>query len=121
MSGTDIALRTLGKRGRMLLHAACSRVQEHPMTPAHCADQAPIPPPSYHRALAAGLHLAALTLVRRLHVLVRCRLAVVLARTPCAPPPAGPPLLARSRSGPARALERLRRGAGARRHTRASY
>jgi hypothetical protein len=28
MSGTDIALRNLGKQGRMLLSAACSRVQK---------------------------------------------------------------------------------------------
>src|SRR5260221_12093233 len=87
MSGTDIALRNLGKRGRMLLHAACSRVQEHPMTPAHCADQAPIPPPSYHRALAAGLHLDALTLVRHLHVLERCRVAVLTPPHQWAAPP----------------------------------
>src|SRR5258708_12109259 len=107
MSGTDIALRTLGKRGRMLLHAACSRVQEHPMTPAHCADQAPIPPPSYHRALAAGLHLDALTLVRHLHVLERCRVAVLPPPPPCPPPPPSPSRSPRSPLPPLRTMSPL--------------
>jgi len=35
------------------------------MAPAVSADQAPVPPPSYHRTVAAALYLDALTLVRR--------------------------------------------------------
>ncbi len=54
-------------------------------------DQAPVPPPSYHRAMATALHLDALTLVTRLHLLEMCRVAVQLARQQCPPPlPAGP-------------------------------
>jgi hypothetical protein len=61
------------------------------MAPAVCADQAPIPPPSYHRSLAGALHLDALTLVRRLQLLALCELAVQLAQQQCPPPlPAGP-------------------------------
>src|SRR5258708_30116428 len=59
-----------------------------------CVSTAPIPPPAYRRAHArAGpaLHIDALTLVRRLHLLALCRLAVRLARRRCPPPlPAGP-------------------------------
>jgi transposase len=58
------------------------------------AEQAPIPPPAYHRAqarLGPALHIDALTLVRTLHLLALCRLAVRLAHRRCAPPlPAGP-------------------------------
>jgi len=39
--------------------------RRHPMAPAVSADQAPVPPPSYHRTVAAALYLDALTLVRR--------------------------------------------------------
>jgi hypothetical protein len=39
------------------------------MTPARCANQAPVPPPAYHRSMATALHLDALTLVRRLELL----------------------------------------------------
>ena len=38
------------------------------MTPAMCPVQAPVPPPSYHRAMATALHLDALTLVTHLHL-----------------------------------------------------
>lgn len=61
------------------------------MTPALGADQAPIPPPSYHRAIAKALHLDALTLITRLHLLTLCQVAVQLAQQRCPPPlPAGP-------------------------------
>ena len=56
------------------------------MTPAVCPDQAPIPPPSYHPAVATALHVDALTLVRCLHLLALCRLAVHLAQQQCPPP-----------------------------------
>jgi hypothetical protein len=60
------------------------------MALAVCADQASIPPPSYHRSLARALHLDALTLVRRLQLLALCELAVQLAHQQCPPPlPAG--------------------------------
>jgi hypothetical protein len=50
-----------------------------------------MPPPSYHRTVASALHLDALTLVRGLQVLERCRLAVQLACRQFPPPlPAGP-------------------------------
>jgi hypothetical protein len=54
----------------------------------------PVPPPAYHRVrrkLRPTLHLDALTLVTRLHLLAMCRLAVRLARRRCPPPlTAGP-------------------------------
>jgi hypothetical protein len=50
------------------------------MVPVGYADQAPVPPPAYHRGVAAALHLDALTLVRRRHLLALCRQAVGLAR-----------------------------------------
>jgi hypothetical protein len=60
------------------------------MAPAIGPDQAPIPPPSYHRTLATALHIDALTLVTRLQLLALCRRAVVLAQRQCPPPlPAG--------------------------------
>ena len=53
-----------------------------------------IPPPAYQRAQAKAqppLHLDALTLVTRLHLLALCRIAVRLAHWRCPPPlPAGP-------------------------------
>jgi hypothetical protein len=61
-----------------------------------CLDgpQAPVPPPTYHRAqarLGPALHIDALTLVNTLHLLTLCRLAVRLAHHRCPPPlPAGP-------------------------------
>lgn len=64
------------------------------MVPGPCSSTAPVPPPAYHRAQAqAGpaLQLDALQLVRQLHLLALCRLAVHLARWRCPPPlPAGP-------------------------------
>jgi hypothetical protein len=55
---------------------------------------APVPPPAYHRIRAQvgpALHIDALTLVTRLHLLALCRLAVRLAQRHCPPPlPAGP-------------------------------
>ena len=61
------------------------------MAPARCPDQAPVPPPSYHRTMATALHLDALTLVTRLQLLALCQLAVQLAQRQCPPPlPAGP-------------------------------
>src|SRR5260221_10684519 len=61
------------------------------MAPAVCADRAPIPPPSSHRTMATALHLDALTLVTRLHLLEACRVAVQVAQQQCPPPlPAGP-------------------------------
>jgi hypothetical protein len=57
-------------------------------------EQAPIPPPCYQRAqarLRPALHLDALTLVRTLHLLALCYLAVRVAHHRCTPPlPAGP-------------------------------
>ena len=61
------------------------------MAPALCTHQAPVPPPSSHRTRATALHLDALTLVTRLHLLEICRVAVQLAQQQCPPPlPAGP-------------------------------
>ena len=64
------------------------------MMPTMVTEQAPVPPPAYHRVqgrLGPALHLDALTLVRTLHLLALCRLAVRLAHRRCPPPlPAGP-------------------------------
>ncbi len=64
------------------------------MMPTIVAEQAPVPPPAYHRAqarLGPALHIDALTLVRTLQLLALCRLAVRLAHRRCPPPlPAGP-------------------------------
>jgi hypothetical protein len=53
----------------------------------------PVPPPAYHRAQLKrrpALHLDAVSLVTRLHLLSLCRLAVRLAQRHCPPPlPAG--------------------------------
>ena len=57
------------------------------MGTAAYADEAPVPPPSYHRAVATALHLDALTLVTRLHLLELCRVAVQLARSTALPAP----------------------------------
>ena len=60
------------------------------MAPALCTNQAAVPPPSYHRTAATALHLDALTLVTRLHLLEVCRVAVQVAQQQCPPPlPAG--------------------------------
>jgi transposase len=64
------------------------------MMPLIVNEQAPVPPPAYHRVqarLGAALHIDALTLVTTLHLLTLCRLAVRLAHRRCPPPlPAGP-------------------------------
>jgi hypothetical protein len=49
------------------------------MAPAVRAERVPIPPPSYHRTMATALHLDALTLVTRLHLLEVCCMAVQVA------------------------------------------
>lgn len=63
------------------------------MAPAPCASTMPIPPPAYHRAQAKmgpALRIDAITLVRCLHLLALCHLAVWLARRRCPLPlPAG--------------------------------
>jgi hypothetical protein len=62
------------------------------MMPLIVNEQAPVPPPAYHRAqarLGSALHIDALTLVTTLHLLVLCRLAVCLAHRRC--PPVRPP------------------------------
>src|SRR5437868_11246812 len=63
------------------------------MMPLALEPQAPVAPPSYQRAQAKqgpALHINALTLVTRLHLLALCRLAVRLAHRRCPPPlPAG--------------------------------
>src|SRR6266542_121253 len=62
--------------------------------PTVLTEQAPVPPPAYHRAqarLGPALHIDALTLVRTLHLLALCHLAVQLAHRRCPPPlPTGP-------------------------------
>ena len=48
------------------------------MVPVPCDPTAPVPPPSYQRAVAKRpptLHIDALTLVTRLHLLALCRRA----------------------------------------------
>ncbi len=64
------------------------------MVPVPCKPTAPVPPPAYQRAVAKrgpALHIDALTLVTRLHVLALCRVAVHQAHRCCPPPlPAGP-------------------------------
>src|SRR5437588_12432554 len=64
------------------------------MMPLVVNEQAPVPPPAYHRAqarLGPVLHIDALTLVTTLHLLMLCRLAVRSAHRRCSPPlPAGP-------------------------------
>jgi hypothetical protein len=65
--------------------------RRRPVTLAIAADQSPIPPPSYHPRPTRALHLDALTLVGRLHLLALCRVAVHLAQQRCPPPlPTGP-------------------------------
>jgi transposase len=64
------------------------------MVPTPVQSQAPIPPPAYQRAqarLGGALHLDALTIVTKLHLLALCRCAVRLAHHRCPPPlPKGP-------------------------------
>src|SRR5437763_15341941 len=66
------------------------------MMPTVVNEQAPIPPPSYHRRevqaqaqRARALHINALTLIETLHLLALCRLAVQLAHRRCPPLPKG--------------------------------
>ena len=60
------------------------------MVPVPCVSTAPVPPPAYHRAqvkVGPALHIDALTLITRLHLLALCRLAARLARhTPSGEP-----------------------------------
>lgn len=59
------------------------------MMPTIVNEQAPVPPPAYHRAqarLGPALHIDALTLVNTLHLLALCRLSVRLAHRRCPPP-----------------------------------
>ena len=49
------------------------------MAPTLCMNQSPVPPPSYQRTMATALHLDALTLVTRLHLVEVCGAAVQLA------------------------------------------
>lgn len=48
------------------------------MIPASDRTQVPIPPPSCQRAMRTSLHLDALSLVTRLHLLALCRFAPAL-------------------------------------------
>jgi hypothetical protein len=63
------------------------------MVPVARHGMVPVPPPAYHRAQhqrRPALHLDALTLIGRLHLLSLCQLAVRLSRHRCPPPlPAG--------------------------------
>src|SRR5438132_14232918 len=63
------------------------------MMPTICTEQAPVPPPSYHRRevqaqaqRARALHINALRLIETLHLLALCRLAVHMAHRRCPPP-----------------------------------
>src|SRR6266487_3825522 len=68
------------------------------MMPTIYNQQAPVPPPSYHRReiqaqarRPRALHINALTLIETLHLLALCHLAVQLAHRRCPPPlPTGP-------------------------------
>lgn len=64
------------------------------MVPAPCVATAPVPPPAYHREVirqGPDLHISALALVRSLHLLALCRLAVRLAQKRLPPAlPKGP-------------------------------
>jgi hypothetical protein len=58
------------------------------MMPILLTDQAPVPPPSYHRAQGQRerwLHSNALTLIETFQLLTLCRLAVQLADRRCPP------------------------------------
>jgi hypothetical protein len=64
------------------------------MVPTAGTGGVPVPPPAYHRmqyTRRPALHIDALTLVTRLHLLRLCHLAVTVSRHRCPPPlPAGP-------------------------------
>ncbi len=58
------------------------------MVPGPCVSTAPVPPPAYQRVVAKRgpvLHIDALTLVTRLHLLTLCGLAVRQAPRRCQP------------------------------------
>jgi hypothetical protein len=63
------------------------------MMPTLVKEQTPVPPPCYQRAqarLGPALRLDALTLIRTLHLLTLCHVAVRVAHRRCTPPlPAG--------------------------------
>src|SRR5258708_2787975 len=85
----------LTEEGKLTLDEASTLVKEISfMMLTLVKEQAPIPPPCYQRAqaqLRPALHLDALTLVRTLHLLALCHLAVRVAHRRCAPPlSAGP-------------------------------
>src|SRR5881227_1424843 len=61
--------------------------------PTTSIQQAPVPPPSYHRReaqaqaqRARALHINALSLIETLHLLALCHLAVQVAHRHCPPP-----------------------------------
>jgi hypothetical protein len=59
------------------------------MMPIVLTEQEPVLPPAYHRVqarLGPALYIDALTLVRTLHLLTLCRLAVRLTHRRCPPP-----------------------------------
>jgi hypothetical protein len=64
------------------------------MMPLVLTNQAPVPPPAYHRMqarLGSNVHIDTLSLVTTLHLLTLCRLAVRVAHHRCPPPlPARP-------------------------------
>ncbi len=74
------------------------------MVPAPCPLTGPVPPPAYQRALTTrgpALHIDALTLVIRLHLLALCRVAVQQADRRCprpCPPGRGVPRVATATS-----------------------
>src|SRR5262249_4171068 len=69
---------------------ACSRGQEASHGSCRIREPGTGSPPAYHRSLAHALHLDALSLIRRLHLLDLCTLAVQVAQQRCPPPlPAG--------------------------------
>jgi hypothetical protein len=63
------------------------------MMPTVVNEQAPVPPPSYHRQevqaqarWTRALHINTVTLIETLHLLALCRLAVQMAHWRCPPP-----------------------------------
>jgi transposase len=64
------------------------------MVPTPWSCTSPVPPPAYHRMqmkVGPALHIDALTLITRLHLLVLCQLGISLAHRRCPPPlPTGP-------------------------------
>jgi hypothetical protein len=70
----------------MPLSMASSHAVEAPNGTYPLASPGASSPPSYQRSLAQSLHLDALTIVTRLHLLEVCRLAVHLAQSTSLPP-----------------------------------